>query len=584
LCIYHSDFYINDLIKYMQNLSLKKIFKFWLPTLFIISVIISVIYIFTVKDVQYLSSTFSVGLGNFFLDIFSIFLSAIDVSSGLIVTVFLCALVHFLLADLLLVIRLLKLKKLEQSGAGKAFIRFLGTQLIGGVIFLVSFILIFAVSFGIAFAFGYGDMTLHKKDALVGVISDNQEIIKNIQSHSSIIDVYDASGEFGVVLARRNLKKEDKLTAYNGTILPLLVKFVGKDNDGRTFYISDTNSVVYTNFTKDKSDQIIIELAFNHLRHNKNPLVASIFKSSKAPTVSYLDDEEYAPFVKRKQAEINAGILKDFQDLVSSNEKIVAECKANDANNINLIAEQESDYQKNCVASENYSDCAELKQKINENKGISQEATSVCQENKGVLASQDKELVDLKADIEQQSSDVLEEQKGELSNGIYFPDIQNVYMRVIPNQDAFVYLNTLLHELFHHYSKGGSELPAFLNEGITDFQTLKSFNLSDYEIAGSSGYFKEVQVVFALLERIPEEELMNVYFNNNIVAFEQLFKKYFPEANYETFLSKGDAIFKETYEASEQIPNRGFWDTDIDHPSVQDVRLLLGLEQTKFFK
>jgi len=201
-----------------------------------------------------------------------------------------------------------------------------------------------------------------------------------------------------------------------------------------------------------------------------------------------------------------------------------------------------------------------------------------------VLASQDKELVDLKADIEQQSSDVLEEQKGELSNGIYFPDIQNVYMRVIPNQDAFVYLNTLLHELFHHYSKGGSELPAFLNEGITDFQTLKSFNLSDYEIAGSSGYFKEVQVVFALLERIPEEELMNVYFNNNIVAFEQLFKKYFPEANYETFLSKGDAIFKETYEASEQIPNRGFWDTDIDHPSVQDVRLLLGLEQTKFFK
>ncbi len=563
----------------MQNFSFQKLFKFWLPLLSIISVIISLVYIFTVKDSQYLSSTFSVG------GLWSTFWYAMEnASEGFIVTIFLCSVAHVLFIEIFLLIRLFKLKKIEQSGWRKAFIRFLGVQLIGSGFFISIFIFIFFISFGFAFVFGYTDMFLHKKEALIGVISDNEEIIRKIQSASEIIDVYDASGEFGVVLAKRGLKKEEKLNAYNALVLPLLVKLVGRDKEGRTFYISETNSVVYTDFSENETDQVIIELAFNHLRNSTNPLIVSAFKNLKQPTVSYLTDEKYVPFLKKKQVEINADIVNDFQKIISLNENILAECKIIDEKNLKLVNSQEDDYQKNCVLSKRYSDCTEFAQKINENKNISRESANTCQENKKVLYSQYDEMINLKANVEKDTLSILEDQKKELSNGMYFLDIKNIYMRIVPGQDSFVYLSTLLHELFHHYSNSGSQLPVFVNEGITDLLTLKSFNLSDYEIARRSGYFKEVQVVMALLEKIPEEDLMMVYFNNDVLMFEKLFKKYFPEVDYAMFLTKGDVLFKETYNVITPFSENSFWLGEVDHSSVRDMRIFLGLEKTKFLE
>jgi hypothetical protein len=358
------------------------------------------------------------------------------------------------------------------------------------------------------------------------------------------------------------------LTTNEGTVLPLLIKFAGKDAEGKSFFVPNTNSVVYTNFSKDRTDRIIIELAFNHLKYNPNPLVASAFKKSQKPPVTYLDDQAYAPYVKKKKSELN-------QKIISANEKIVSECKANDIANARLIAEQESDYQKNCVAESNYSNCAEFKQGIDENKSSSQKSASACQENRALA-------LQYKADIEEEASSVLEKQEGELASGSYSPDTQSIYMRLVPDQDAFRYLSVLLHELFHHYSKAGSDLPVFINEGITDYLTFKSFKLSDHEIADVSGYFKEAQTFMALLEKIPEQEIMTAYFTNNAKMLETSFKKAFPGVNYETFLSKGDTMYKETYEVVGPTFDLGFWDTQIDHPAVQDMRIFLGLGPEKF--
>lgn len=563
--------------------SLKKLFVLWLPILFIFSTIISLVYIFGFEDVSYLGSSFSVETGNFWLNIFSVFFSSITASEGFITTVLLCSFVHFLIVEAFLIIRLFKLRKIEQHGGLKMLPRLLMAQVAGAGVFLASFILISAASLGIAFVYGYGDLKISVKESLNGAIADDQEIIKNIQKSSSIIDVYDAADEAGAVLAKRDLKKKDKLTTYEGIVLPLLVKFKRKDAEGKSFFIPTTNSVVYTNFSKDRTEKIIIELAFNHLKYNQNSLAVSSFEKSQKPSVIYLDDQAYAPYVAKKRNELNKKIVSDFEAIIASNEKIVSKCKTIDAANAKLIAQQESDYQKNCIAEVNYSNCAEARQSINENKSVGQESADICQENKAALASQYKEFKKLRADVEKTASSVLEEQKGELTSGMYFPDIQNVYMRVIPDQDAFVYLDTLLHELFHHYSKGGSELPVFINEGITEYVTYKSFHLSDYEIADVSGYFKEVQAVMALLEKIPEQEMMTAYFTNNPEIFETSFKKAFPEVDYKTFLSKGDTMYRETYEEIGPTFNVGFWDTQIDHPAVQDMRLFLGLNAGKFY-
>lgn len=570
---------------------LKKLFTLWLPAAFIVSVLVSIVYIFKFENVTYLGSSFSVETGNFWLNILSVFFSAIGASDGLVVTVFVCSLAHLLIVEVFSIIRLFKLRKIEQHGGLKMLPRFLAAQAIGVGVFSVSLILIFTASLGASFVYAYADLRINVKEALNGTIIDDQEIIKNIQASNSIIDVYDASDEAGAVLAKRGLKKKDKLTTYEGTVLPLLIKFKRKDPEGKSFFIPSTNSVVYTNFNKGKSDKIIIELAFNHLRHHSNPAVSSLFEKTQKPAaVTYLDDQAYAPYVKKKRDELNQKILEtnqktlsDFKSTISSNEKIVSECKANDAANVKLIAEQENDYRQNCVLKVNYSNCSEFGKEINENKKISREAASACQENRIMVDAQYKEFEQLKADVEKVASSVPEKLNSELTSGLYFPDTKNIYMRVIPDQDAFVYLNTLLHEVFHHYSSGGLELPTFINEGLTDYLTYKSFKLSDYEIAGVSGYFKEVQAVMALLEKIPESELLTAYFTNNAEALEASFRKYFPEADYEIFLSKGSDMYKETYQEIGPKFNLGFWDTNIDHPAVQDLRTFLGLEPAKFY-
>ncbi len=557
---------VSDNFKY----SLKKLFTLWLPILFLLSTIISVFCIFVFKDVSYLAFVSSAETGNFWSNILTVFLASIEIPSSLFVAILVCSLILFLVVETFSIIRLFKLRKIEQSGGLKILLRFLVAQVIGVGVLSASLVLMPAVSSGVAFVYGYADLKMNVKEALNGTIADDQEIIKNVQTASSIVDIYDASNEFGVVLAKRDLKKKDKLTTYEGRVLPLLVKFTKKDAEGRSFFVPSTNSVVYTNFSKDRTEKIIIELAFNRLKYHPNPIVVSLFKKSQKPTVTYLADQAYAPYLKKKLSEVNDKILRDFKATISSNEKIVSEC-------VKIIVEQESDYHKNCIVAVRYSNCPYAIQQINENK-------STCQKNKALLTSQYKDFEKLKADIEKDASSVLEKQKGELSSGTYDPDTQNIYMRVIPDQDSFRYLSTLLHEVFHHYSKGGSKLPVFINEGITDYTALKSFKLSDYEIASVSGYFKEAQTFMALLEKIPEQEIMTAYFTNDAKMFEASFKKAFPGVDYKTFLGRGDTMYRETYEAIGPTFKLGFWDTQIDHPAVQDMRIFLGLDAKKFNK
>jgi len=126
-------------------------------------------------------------------------------------------------------------------------------------------------------------------------------------------------------------------------------------------------------------------------------------------------------------------------------------------------------------------------------------------------------------------------------------------------------------------------LPTFLNEGLTDYLTYKSFKLSDKEMIDVSGYFKEIQALLALLEKIPESELLAAYFANDAAMLEASFKKYFPEADYTIFLSKGDSMYRETYEEIGSTFNLSFWDTSFDHPAIRDLRTFLGLEPTRFY-
>ena len=302
--------------------SFKKLFTLWLPIIFLLSTIISIAYIFGVREeASYLGSSLP-SESNIWLTILLAFLS-LNGASFWVVTILLCSLIHFLVVEVFSIIRLFKLRKIEQSGLQKMLSRFLMAQVIGIGVFFASYILIYTASFGVAYVYGYGDLKTNVKEALNGTITDDQEIIKLIQTSSSVIDVYGASNELGVVLAKRDLQKKDQLSAYEGRVLPVLVKFAGKDKEGGSFFVPSTNSVVFTNFRKDHSEKILMELVFNRLKHHPSPVVVSAFKNSQRPTVIYLDDQAYASVVKKKLDQRNEKALSDRKTQITAYEKYV---------------------------------------------------------------------------------------------------------------------------------------------------------------------------------------------------------------------------------------------------------------------
>lgn len=566
----------------MNKTSYIRLFKVWLPFVLLISTIGSTVFIFIGGGVKYINSFPYFG-ESLLQQIITVPAYALEVSGGLITILLLGSLLYFLTVEVFAILRSFRLRKVEGSGIGKFLLRLLIAQPIALGISFVGSVLVIVIPLCISFTVGYIDLKISLKDSLNGVITDNEEIVKMIRSSNFKVDAYNSIGEFGVVLASRNYQKIPDLTPYQGIILPLIAKSIGESGNSESFFLPKNNNFVYTNFKKNESDKILIELAFNRLRHDSHPTIISALQNTAAPTVIYLNNQMYAPFMRKKTDEIVAKKLQELQELITKNEVIVRECKAIDISNIDLITKQKDEYQQSCVRRKNISNCDELAAVIQQNSKINSESSSICKENQIVLSSQYENLNKLKAEAEYIKTDVLLEQRNELSNGMYFPSTKTAYMRIIPGQDTFTYLSTLIHELLHHYSQNNASLPEFINEGTTEYLTLKNLELNDYELARNSAYTNESQIIMALLERIPEEDLVKVYTSDDETRFQKLFEQYFPNIEYLDFIDKGAKIFNNTYEVGDLSEELSYDSLLVNNSLVRDMRTFLGLTPSKLF-
>ena len=125
-----------------------------------------------------------------------------------------------------------------------------------------------------------------------------------------------------------------------------------------------------------------------------------------------------------------------------------------------------------------------------------------------------------------------------------------------------------------------NNLPAPINEAMTEYFTMKSFKYSEIDSIRMAGYPLEIQIMMALSEKISEKDLLDIYFSQNEGKLKSLMKKYFPNTNYTDFLSKMTDIFNSTFHV-----NGAFNSFDkglINHEKVKDIRKMLGLNDRKF--
>ncbi len=566
----------------IERLTWKKLALYQFLPLVSVSVIISLIYIFFVENSAYLNVGVYLNHNYLISSLIELFFYFMDSALYLSILIVFCSLIIFIISEILLITKILLLKKSEQSGYKKLIVRFLGVQLISLSSLVISFFSISIISIIIASTVGLIDLNSSVKSAKLDAISENQKIIENIRQSRAKIDIYDSSNEFGLVLSNRDLQKRKELSIYSGIILPIIAK-IYKTDIAENFYMPSTNSVVYTNFTKNKSDQILSELAINHVKNTDSDAIRASFRDKNSPTIIFIEDDQYAPLMMLKLKELNRDNLNNTREIIKSNEIILNQCIATEKSNERLVIDQEADYEKNCVKSVNYNDCKEFRKKIDENLAISKTTSNTCINNRNLLNSQYAEVGNLEKSFNEKENSTLEMQKQNLSTGMYFEDIKTIYMRIIANQDPFDYVRVILHELMHHYSTTVN-MPTFINEGITELYTYRSLNYDNYEIAKTAFYYKEVQIIMALLEKIPEEELLTLYTGKNKTTFENLFKKYFPLTDYKKFIAMGDEIFKESYNASENAKKSGYFETKPDNSSVMEIRTFLGLDKNKFYK
>ena len=123
-----------------KRMEYKKLFTLWLPAVFVLSVLISIVYIFSFKDVTFLSPAFSLGKGGFWEVILSVFVYSFGAANGLNLVILACSLVLLLIVEVFSIIRLFKLRKTEESGRLKMLFRFLVAQAVGAGALLAGFL------------------------------------------------------------------------------------------------------------------------------------------------------------------------------------------------------------------------------------------------------------------------------------------------------------------------------------------------------------------------------------------------------------------------------------------------------------
>lgn len=108
------------------------------------------------------------------------------------------------------------------------------------------------------------------------------------------------------------------------------------------------------------------------------------------------------------------------------------------------------------------------------------------------------------------------------------------------------YLATVIHEYLHYLSSHQVEdFSSFLNEGVTDYITgnlIKNF-LKLENVDGYLGYPKEVEIITSLADKIPEDELVEVYFSKNESKLRSRFNNTFKDITYSDFISKSEEVF-----------------------------------------
>lgn len=555
-------------------LKLNRLFFIWVPLAIFLSALFLLVTSFIASFDNYQLYYQYAGA-----DIFSL---SLEMSTGVYSLSLLfgvCLGVILIFVEIYCIRRLLQIRKSSVFVKKIIFLRCLASQLYASGVIIVAFFMIPLTLFVLSNIFAYLDFALNQTPP-DSYITNPTSIIEYIEKEQSPIKVLSAKNELALKFANLDINN-----VYGSFVLPLLSQMSYLNPLTEPAYLfPDKRNIVLVSSDIAELQDILLAITYNQLAFNEYEPVRQAFATKVKPTVKYVGDAEYSEVLHKYNNQQNQKIIDEMNDYISYNLNLLAECTGFEISNRQNIEQDEIDYRKNCVEKTNYDNCSEFRGWINEDIRIAEENILTCKDTKQVVAEQRNDLQQFIQEVDKEGDDVLHNAKYDDSIGIAFLGTLDIFMRVLNDTSNYEYLHTLVHEHLHQYSDSNNlTVPQFVDEGITDYITYRTFDFTDYELAQDSvtGYYRENQIVLALLEKIPESELIDFYFGEGPDDFRDVFIKYFPEVNYDEFVSKGEEVFKDTFGVSDVTYNIGFWDMPENHILVRELRLFMGLDEER---
>lgn len=386
------------------------------------------------------------------------------------------------------------------------------------------------------------------------------------------------------------------LTYYESFYLPI---FLSKHNikaplslpdQIKVIMVNDESIVIGNNIDKDYLQKISLPIASSVLINSYPELIPPRINNLK--DFKIVDDAGFDVFYKLKTKMDLEGRLFEINKSYVNNKNIIDNYKKNlrknDLDYQELVVKQEKRYQDGCIKAIIYNDCDKFRETIDTNKIIIANNRKKIDYNYNTAIIYNKEndvyIDNVKKKIEEMESDKnnLENTRGEYSAGITFNG-DSVYIRYFKDSPVSGdYFRIVTHELLHVYSNSGhGNLPVAFDESVTDYLSTKALGYSELDSIRSAGYPVELQVLYALLEKIPLKDVVDCYFAKDEDKLKSLMKKYFPDVDYANFIKEYNKLLEGTahLNGSYHSFDKGL----IDNPEVESMRLLLKLSPKKFY-
>jgi hypothetical protein len=420
-------------------------------------------------------------------------------------------------------------------------------------IFEIIFISIFS-AFVILFIIGFIQLNvysllLNKDPAVLGVKTNTQDIYNAISENNIapiIMTTDDNSKNIITALAKASSGSNNFYGEIVLSNVPKLLIFPLRNDLSSLLFLD--NTLVISEIKLEDIEKISPLIGYQILQ-NYFPQR----KIKSYPVVSVMDEEEYFIFRKEDAKEKLEKINTEIENIDSSISSLSAqitlsenEITLSEENKRSILEERDDEY-NNCLSEGTYSD---------DNTFIPANSRTECQtilerweeifvfeENRG------KELL-TKLNEDQEKLRVYEfyetffSAQGELSDisaqsipselGVFIPE--NILKVVLLNNNSESiadYLSSLTHEYLHYasYIPGKRLESSFFEEGLTEYfarQAIKTSLNKNTDV----GYPILIMVLEQILNRIPEEDFENIYFNKDQLLLEDTLDKVYGENFY----------------------------------------------------